>query len=150
MARKTLLITSADLFLSEVTNFINNGSKIKIDKQVRDKIEKSHNIITQIIEDNQPVYGVNTGFGKFSDVRISRDKLAELQKRLVYSHAAGTGEPIDRAIVRLILLLKIKSLSLGYSGCRFEVIKQLIDMLNHDILPVILYKIHVHGSGSRR
>ena len=104
MANKTLLITTTELSLSEVDHFTGNGFKIKIDKNVKDKIEKSHNVVKQIIQSDQTVYGVNTGFGKFSEVRISKDKLAELQKRLVYSHAAGIGVPISREIVRLILL----------------------------------------------
>ncbi len=147
MANKTLLITTTELSLSEVDHFTGNGFKIKIDKNVKDKIEKSHNVVKQIIQSDQTVYGVNTGFGKFSEVRISKDKLAELQKRLVYSHAAGIGVPISREIVRLILLLKIKSLSLGHSGCRFEVVKQLVDMLNHNIIPVIPQKGSVGASG---
>ena len=90
---------------------------------------------------------MNTGFGKFSETRINTEQLAELQKRLVFSHAAGTGKQLAPEIVRLVLLFKVKSLSLGYSGCRFEIIQHLVDLLNHNIIPVIPEKGSVGASG---
>jgi histidine ammonia-lyase len=135
------------LTLSDVQHFLKNKIHISISQESKNKVNAAHQVVKRIIDSDQPVYGVNTGFGKFSEVRIDRNKLIELQKRLVYSHAAGTGDPLPLETVHLIMLLKIKSLSLGHSGCRLEVINQLIGMVNKNIIPVIPQKGSVGASG---
>jgi len=115
--------------------------------EVKKKVKHARRVVEDILKSDQSVYGVNTGFGKFSEIRISREKVEELQKRLVYSHAAGTGRPIDQDIVRLIMLLKIKSLSYGHSGCRLEIVDMLVKMLNYTVTPCIPEKGSVGASG---
>jgi histidine ammonia-lyase len=147
MAGKTLVITNNDLTFEDIKTFISSYQKLSLTDEVKKKIQNSRSIVEEILQSDRAIYGVNTGFGKFSEIRISNEKVEELQKRLVYSHAAGTGQPIKQDIVRLIMLLKIKSLSIGHSGCRLEIVNQLIKMLNNNILPVIPQKGSVGASG---
>src|SRR5699024_262514 len=84
-----------------------------------------------------PVYGINTGFGSLHNVKISREKLSQLQTNLVMSHASGTGDRVKPEIVRIMLLLKIQNLNYGHSGVTLELVQRLIDFFNADITPVI-------------
>jgi histidine ammonia-lyase len=147
MPDKILNISNQPLNLIDIRTFLTKELKIALSKETKEAIQTSHRVINNIVHSEQVIYGVNTGFGNFADVRIRKDDVAELQKRLVYSHAAATGEPIHKEIVKLILLLKIKALSLGYSGCRLEIVDQLTEMVNNNILPVIPQKGSVGASG---
>jgi histidine ammonia-lyase len=147
MAVKTIRITPENFTLDDIHTFLKEPAKISLSKEVIDRVHESNRVIKNIIQSDQIVYGVNTGFGKFSEIRIDKSQVAELQKRLVYSHAAGTGKPIAPEIVRLIMLLKIKSLSLGYSGCRLKILEQMIQLLENDIIPFIPEKGSVGASG---
>jgi histidine ammonia-lyase len=147
MVGNALLITNDNLTFDQIETFLSSDQKLKLDAEVKDKIQRARKVVENILQSDQTVYGVNTGFGKFSEVRISKEKVEELQKRLVYSHAAGTGRPIDPDIVRLIMLLKIKSLGLGHSGCRLQIVDMLLKMLNNSIIPVIPEKGSVGASG---
>jgi histidine ammonia-lyase len=93
------------------------------------------------------IYGVNTGFGKLAQTTIAREKLGELQRNLVISHACGVGAPLPREVVRLILALKVNSLARGYSGIRWSVIETLLACLERDLLPVIPGQGSVGASG---
>ena len=95
----------------------------------------------------EPVYGLNTGFGKLAKTRIPPDKLSALQRNLVLSHSAGVGPPLDARIVRLILLLKANGLARGYSGVDAPVVEALLALLRHDVIPVIPSKGSVGASG---
>jgi histidine ammonia-lyase len=104
-------------------------------------------VIEKILDGDRPVYGVNTGLGRLSDIRIPREQANELQRRLILSHAAGVGAPMPIDIVRLMMVLKIKALGQGYSGCRWEVIELLTGMLNSGLIPVVPAKGSVGASG---
>jgi len=147
MPSKTLLITEDDLTLNDIKIFLDKKPDVRLDPKIEKKINKSHDIIQDIVESGKAVYGVNTGFGKFADVQIKRKQTAELQRRLVLSHAAGVGEPMPTYIVRLMMLLKVKNLSLGYSGARLELVQQMLDMLNNGVRPVVPEKGSVGASG---
>ena len=105
-------------------------------------MERAYATVLEVIERGAPVYGVNTGFGKFSEVQISREELATLQVNLVRSHACGVGEPLSDDVVRMILVAKANSLAKGYSGCRPVVAQRLVDLYNVNLLPVV----PAHGS----
>lgn len=94
-----------------------------------------------------PIYGINTGFGSLYNVKISKENLTKLQENLVMSHACGTGELVPKAIVKLMLLLKVQSLSYGHSGVQLETAKRLMDFYNHDILPVVYTQGSLGASG---
>ena len=110
-------------------------------------VEKSAQIVQDIIKSNKTVYGINTGFGLLANTNINTGDLEELQRRILLSHACGIGEPIDDTAVRMILLLKINSLARGYSGIRPIVLDYLIYLFNHQIYPVIPRKGSVGASG---
>ena len=96
---------------------------------------------------DHPVYGVTTGFGSLCNITIATDELSRLQHNLVMSHACGTGETVRPEIVRIMLLLKIKSLSYGHSGAQLATIQRLVDMFNNDILPVVYQQGSLGASG---
>ena len=127
------------IWTSPATVAVTTGARLRIDAAAR--------AITRVLADDRVVYGVNTGFGSLARTRIDASRLAELQRSLVLSHAAGTGPLLDDAVVRLILAQKIAALARGYSGVRFEVIDGLVKLLNADVLPCIPSQGSVGASG---
>lgn len=111
------------------------------------KIEASEKVVQRILAQKQPVYGINTGFGKLANTHIPEHALADLQRRILLSHAAGVGEFMPVAVVRLMLALKINSLARGYSGVRVETIEALLTFYNQGIYPCIPIKGSVGASG---
>ena len=96
---------------------------------------------------SEPVYGVTTGFGSLCNVSIGQDQLSQLQINLIKSHACGTGERVPNDIVKIMLLLKIQSLSYGYSGCKLDTVQRLIEFFNNDIYPVVYRQGSLGASG---
>ena len=94
-----------------------------------------------------PIYGVNTGFGSLCNYKISTDDLSQLQKNLVMSHACGFGQEVPPEVVKIMLFLKIQSLSYGNSGVQLETLNRLIDFYNNDILPVVYQQGSLGASG---
>jgi len=111
------------------------------------RILASRKLIEQIVARDVVVYGVNTGFGKLSDVRIPQNDLRQLQLNLVRSHACGIGNPLSDAEVRAMILLRANVLALGFSGVRLEIIQLLCEMLNRHVYPVVPEKGSVGASG---
>jgi histidine ammonia-lyase len=147
MNKKNLIIGSGPLNLNQIEDFLLQSRPLALNGQAKRRIQASSKLVQKIASGVKPVYGINTGFGSFAETKIKPEAVNELQRRLILSHAAGTGKPVPKRIVRLMLLLKIQSLSLGYSGCRPQVVDQLINMLNNDILPVIPQQGSVGASG---
>src|SRR5204863_4221572 len=111
------------------------------------RVTASRELIEQIVAHDAVVYGVNTGFGKLSDVRVPQGELRQLQLNLVRSHACGIGEPLSEPEVRAMMLLRANVLTLGFSGIRWEVIELLCEMLNRRVHPVVPEKGSVGASG---
>jgi histidine ammonia-lyase len=147
MAGNSLLLTAEPLTLDTLAWFVSAQPPVTLSQAGQAAVIHSRQVIETILQDGRAVYGVNTGFGKFADVRIPTDQMAELQHRLILSHAAGVGPPIPLDIVRLMLLLKLNALCQGYSGIRLAVVQLLLDMLNRQVLPVIPSKGSVGASG---
>ncbi len=101
----------------------------------------------KMAENDAPIYGINTGFGSLCNVKISNENLSQLQENLVKSHACGTGEVVPNEVVKLMLLLKIQSLSYGNSGVQLITVERLVEFYNHDILPVIYTQGSLGASG---
>jgi histidine ammonia-lyase len=120
---------------------------VELDPASRPAIDAARRTVAAIAGGEHAVYGVNTGFGKLAQKRIAADQLAQLQRNLVLSHAAGTGAPLDDATVRLTLLLKANSLARGHSGVRPEILDALLALLNAGILPIIPSQGSVGASG---
>ncbi len=116
------------------------------DSAVR-KMVRSRNQVDKWLESDEVIYGVTTGFGEFATVRIPHEKIKQLQINLIRSHSAGTGDPLPRNIVRLIILLRANALAKGYSGVRPEVVERLIQIFNLNLVPFIPEKGSVGSSG---
>jgi len=121
---------------------------MKLSKEAITRINKCRKYLEQKLKaDNGTYYGINTGFGALQKVRISNDKIDELQLNLVRSHACGTGAMVPENIVRLMMLLKVISLDKGHSGVRVEVVQRLVDFLNLGIHPVVYEQGSLGASG---
>jgi len=133
--------------LSQIAAVAHDGEAVKISALAQPRILASREVVEEIIAGDAVVYGVTTGFGKLSDVRIPRDALNELQLNLVRSHACGIGAPLSEPEVRAMMLLRANVLTLGFSGIRFEIIRMLGEMLNSRVHPVVPEKGSVGASG---
>src|SRR6184192_2236301 len=120
---------------------------VRISSLARPRILASRKVIEQIVARDVVVYGVNTGFGKLSDVRIPQNDLRQLQLNLVRSHACGIGNPLSEPEVRAMMVLRANVLALGFSGIRCDVIDLLCEMLNRRVCPVVPEKGSVGASG---
>ncbi len=143
----TVLIDGKSLSIKQVHKVSRLNEKVKLNEQYIPNIISSREKIDDVLNGSETVYGVNTGFGDLANVTIDKNKTEELQKNLVHSHASGVGEPLDEDVVRGILLLRANTLSKGYSGVRFKVIKTLLKMLNEGVHPVIPCQGSVGASG---
>jgi histidine ammonia-lyase len=135
------------LSLAEIEAASVSHVRVEIAIAARERIAASRALVEQIVAAGQTVYGVNTGFGKLSDVRISDENLAQLQTNLVRSHAGGVGQPMSEAESRAMLLLRANVLAKGFSGTRIQVLELLVDLLNAGVHPVIPEKGSVGASG---
>jgi histidine ammonia-lyase len=126
---------------------VTDGAAVRLDAAAMPAIEASARAVEAIIARDEPVYGINTGFGKLSGVHIASDDLATLQRNIVLSHAAGVGEPTRPATVRLMMALKLASLGRGFSGVRLRTVAMLEAMLAREAVPVIPSQGSVGASG---
>jgi histidine ammonia-lyase len=126
---------------------IYRGAVPKLDAQHHGRIQASADSVARIVAKGEPVYGINTGFGKLASVGIAAEDLVALQKNIVLSHCAGVGEPLSPVITRLMMALKIASLAQGFSGVKLETIALLEAMLAKDIIPVVPSQGSVGASG---
>ena len=146
--QETHYISSELLDLPVLHAIITTNKKIELSDEALLNIKKSKQFLNTKIENNKtPIYGINTGFGSLCNIEISTENLSKLQENLVMSHACGTGELVPKPIVRLMLLLKIQSLSYGYSGVQLQTVERLIYFYNNDILPVIYTQGSLGASG---
>ena len=139
---------------SKVVNFkiihqlILSNTKIKLSEEAIEKIEKCRLFLDEKMKiDKSPIYGINTGFGSLCNVKISDNNLQLLQENLVMSHACGTGSEVPHNIVKLMLFLKIQSLSYGHSGVQLKTVERLIEFYNNNIIPVVYTQGSLGASG---
>src|SRR5438876_8205669 len=133
--------------LTDIAAVALGHATVEIASSARPRVLASRSLVEEIIARDVAVYGVSTGFGKLSDVRIPRDALGELQLNLVRSHACGIGRPLSEPEVRAMMLLRANVLALGFSGIRLEIIEALCELLNRRVCPVIPEKGSVGASG---
>jgi histidine ammonia-lyase len=146
--RETHYISTALLDLALLKDIVENDKALELSEEAVAKINKAHTYLQRKIKDSDtPIYGINTGFGSLCDVEISEENLSQLQENLVMSHACGTGELVPKNIVKLMLLLKIQSLSYGHSGVQLITVQRLVDFYNNDVLPVIYNQGSLGASG---
>lgn len=142
-----LELRGQSLTLEQIVAVANGREQVVLDAAARARCEASRAVVEKIVEENRAVYGVNTGFGKLSDVRIERDQLGELQLNLVRSHSCGLGSPLSEAEARAMLLLRANVLACGLSGARPVIVETLVEMLTRGVTPVIPEKGSVGASG---
>ncbi|OWZ85044.1 histidine ammonia-lyase [Natranaerobius trueperi] len=142
-----IYLTGSQLSFEEIERVMIKKEQVELSTKAREDIVKSRKLIDELVDNEETVYGVTTGFGKFSDTAISTKDINALQENLILSHAAGVGEPFSEEIVRGIMLLRANSLSKGHSGVRLETVKLLLDMLNEEIHPVIPSQGSLGASG---
>ena len=144
----THTISNKYLTIEKVNEIVSNGLKLELSKESEAAIEKCRKFLDSKMEDiGRPVYGVTTGFGSLCNITIPAEDLSQLQHNLVMSHACGTGETVRPEIVKLMLLLKVQSLSYGYSGVQLVTVQRLIDMFNNDVIPVVYQQGSLGASG---
>lgn len=144
----THYISSEHLSFNQIYTIIKYNYKIDLSEDAKQRIRRCRNYLDKKISSNgEPVYGVTTGFGSLCNVSIGKDQLSQLQINLIKSHACGTGERVPNLIVKIMLLLKIQSLSYGYSGCKLDTVQRLMAFFNNDIYPVVYRQGSLGASG---
>ena len=139
---------SSEILNLETLEIISLDKKLALSESTIVNIEKCRTYLDEKMASQEtPIYGINTGFGSLCNVVISNDNLSKLQENLVKSHACGTGEEVPHEIVKIMLLLKIQSLSYGNSGVQLITVQRLVDFYNHDILPVVYNQGSLGASG---
>lgn len=143
----TIILKPGSVSLETLETIYRDGLPVRIDPTFHAGVERAAARIAEIAAGDEPVYGINTGFGKLASIRIAAGDVATLQRNLILSHCCGVGEPLSENIVRLIMALKLISLGRGASGVRLEVITLIEDMLEKGVIPMIPEKGSVGASG---
>ncbi|QXP58583.1 histidine ammonia-lyase [Olleya sp. HaHaR_3_96] len=144
----THIISSTPLDLATIQSIILEQKILTLSAESITKIEDCRAYLDKKMTSvSRPIYGINTGFGSLYNVKISSENLTKLQENLMMSHACGTGDLVPESIVKLMLLLKIQSLSYGHSGVQLQTVMRLIDFYNHDVLPLVYTQGSLGASG---
>tara|TARA_B110000503_G_C7163803_1_gene420936 strand:+ start:1274 stop:2749 length:1476 start_codon:yes stop_codon:yes gene_type:complete len=141
-------ITSDFLSLEKIQELINSGAKLKLSKESTDKIVACREYLDDKVKrSEEPIYGINTGFGSLCGTTIDKDQLGQLQWNLVTSHACGMGDEVLQEIVKLMILLKIQGISQGHSGVQLVTVQRLVDFYNEGVYPIIYEQGSLGASG---
>lgn len=144
----THYISSNMLTLDEIQQIIFEQKTLALSEEAKVNIQKCRDYLDNKMKlQSEPIYGINTGFGSLYNIKISNENLSQLQENLVKSHACGTGDEVPHEVVKIMLLLKIQSLSYGNSGVQLITVERLVDFYNNDILPVIYTQGSLGASG---
>ncbi len=144
---RTVIVNGDALTIQDVIDVALGTARAELAQDVPARMQPSLTVVTNAIAGEAPVYGVNTGFGALADTSVGEQDLKRLQRAIIVSHAAATGDPLDDATVRAILLLRARTLAAGYSGVRPELPRRLIQLLDLGLLPVVPGKGSVGASG---
>jgi len=142
-----LLIDGEHLTIRHVVDVARNNYTVELSEQAVNKIKKSRDYVDSLVDKGAVVYGITTGFGKFSDVFISKEDTKALQRNLIVSHACSLGDPLTEETVRAVMFLRVNALAKGFSGIRLETVNTLIEMLNKEVHPIIPEKGSLGASG---
>ena len=141
-------ISAEHLTIERIGEVVYNGYKLELSDDARNRIIRCREYLDEkIAKTTCPVYGVTTGFGSLCNVSVNPDQLAQLQINLMMSHACGVGDRVPNDIVKMMMLLKVQSLSYGYSGCKLDTVQRLVDFFNNDIYPVVFMQGSLGASG---
>lgn len=142
-----LIIDGNSLTLKKIEFFLKENPKVELSKDSIKKVIAARKLVDNWVDKEKVIYGVTTGFGAFSNVRIQKKDIERLQENLIISHTSGVGENLPPFIVKLMMLLRANALASGYSGIRLETLQHLIDMINNNIIPIIPSQGSVGSSG---
>ena len=142
-----ILITGHTLTLEELAAVCRDNAPVALAPEAKQRILESRQVVDMLVDEAAVVYGITTGFGKFSDVIITQDECRQLQRNLIVTHAVGAGDPFPRDVARGIMLLRVNNLAKGFSGTRLELVETLVAMLNRGVTPVIPQKGSLGASG---
>jgi len=144
---KEFILTGKDVSIDDVWAVSQGHCKIKLSNDAKKQMQKSREYIENKIKNGETIYGVNTGFGALSTVKISEKDIVQLQKNLIRSHCSGVGAPFTKEESRAIMFLRANALARGHSGIRPTVVEKILEFLNSDIVPVIPQQGSVGASG---
>ena len=142
-----VILTGETLTLDEVRRVVDDQETVDLSEETERTVMKSRETVETMVQKRKTMYGINTGFGKFSDVIIDETDLETLQLNLIHSHACGVGEPFSEKVSRAMLLLRANALLRGYSGVRPVLIRQMLALLNAGIHPVVPQQGSLGASG---
>lgn len=141
-------ITNKELSFERIADILNKNMNLSLSEDSKNSIQKCRTYLDRKMEtQKEPIYGINTGFGSLYNITIGNDDLSALQENLMMSHACGVGDEVPKIIVKIMLLLKIQSLSYGHSGVQVATVDRLIDMYNNNVLPIIYQGGSLGASG---
>jgi histidine ammonia-lyase len=139
---------TTQISIEEIQDIIVNNKQIKLSDDAKARIVKCRTYLDEKLANNdQPIYGINTGFGSLHSTKISNENLVQLQENLLLSHACGTGDLVPHEIIKIMLLLKVQSLSYGHSAAQLDTVERLIYFFNNNILPVVFELGSLGASG---
>ena len=147
MSERRLLLDGDTLTLEEIREVAAGRARIELAPAALERVERARALVDRTAAGDVPTYGINTGFGTLSEVRIDRKDLRTLQRNLLVSHAAGVGQPLPLAEARALLLLRANVLAKGHSGVRPRTLQLALEMLNRDVVPVVPERGSVGASG---
>lgn len=144
---KKVMLDGHSLTVEDLISVTRRGDSVSLSGDAMKKVKRSRDVVDRLVAEGRPMYGINTGFGKFSDVAIPENEINLLQINLILADAAGVGDPLPKDVVRGMLVMRANSLLNGYSGVRPVIIETIIEMLNKGVHPVIPEKGSVGSSG---
>ena len=143
----TILIDKPDLTIEEVVSVARDRARVEVSTAAMERMARSRALVERWVAEDRIIYGITTGFGALSHRRITGAQTRELQRNILFSHAAGVGEPLPEEVVRAVMAIRLHDLSMGYAGIRTETFRQLMDLLNAGVCPVVPEKGSVGASG---
>ena len=142
MSAGVIELSGTGLAPADVVAVARDGAQVTLAPAAREAMQRSADVVAGLADADEPAYGVSTGFGSLANVAIPVERREELQRALIRSHAAGMGPPVEREVVRAMMLLRARTLAMGYSGARPEVAEAILALLNAGITP----RVPEHGS----
>lgn len=135
------------LTIGQLKEILYDHRQVRITEEALQKVKASREAVERVAKGKESIYGINTGFGKFSNVKIREDSIEDLQLNLIRSHACGVGEPFPSTIAKAMIVLRLNALLKGYSGVRVELVNKLVELINLNIIPVIPQQGSLGASG---
>ena len=142
-----VVLDGNSLSIEQLCSVARRGVKVSVSPEAQAKVQRSRDVIERGVAEGAAIYGVTTGIGEFARIRISPEQSAELQRRIVYSHSAGTGDPQPGDVVRAAMVARANTLAKGYSGVRVCLLDTVLEMINKDVIPYVYEKGSVGTSG---